>query len=431
MKVLVIGQGGREHVLVWKLSQSPLVDKVFCAPGNAGTAKDGTNVEIPSSDIKGLIRFAKNEKIDLTIPGPEAPLVEGVVDAFQAAGLKIFGPSKAAAELEGSKVFSKELMKKAGVPTAEFKDFADLDDALRAVRERADEETGEYGSPIVVKADGLAAGKGVIICHTPAEAEEAVKSIMLTRTFGLAGNRIVIEDFLDGEEASILALVQGETIIALETSQDHKAAHDGDTGPNTGGMGAYSPAPLVTPELLGEIIESVLIPTVHSMKKEGRPFNGVLYAGLMITSKGPRVLEFNTRFGDPEAQPVLMRLKSDLAEILLAGAEERLHEVPELQWEERPAVCVVMASDGYPGSYEKGKEIKGLAEAANHDNVKVFHAGTRKKGDAVITDGGRVLGVTAIGQDISDAKDRAYAAVKEIRWQGSWYRTDISDKAKR
>ncbi|MEX2288152.1 MAG: phosphoribosylamine--glycine ligase [Planctomycetaceae bacterium] len=423
MKVLVVGQGGREHVLAWKLGQSRLVSQIFCAPGNAGTARDGTNVDIDSSDVERLVRFASAEKIDLTVVGSEAPLVAGIVDRFETAGLRVFGPTAKAAALEGSKIFSKELMRLANVPTSDFHVFETAGAANTFIEERTDQ-------PLVVKADGLAAGKGVIVCRNKTQAFAAVKQIMVDRGFGAAGDRIVIEEFLDGQEASILAIVDGNTIIPLEPAQDHKAAYDGDQGPNTGGMGAYSPAPLVTGELMDTIIEKVLIPTVHAMRKQGRPYRGILYAGLMITRQGPKVLEFNVRFGDPEAQPVLMRLKSDLAEVLLAAADGKLDSLAPLEWDERPAVCVVMASEGYPGPYQKGHVIRGIDEAEKLADVKVFHAGTARHGDSIVTDGGRVLGVTALGDNIPAAKLRAYQAVKRIRWDGAWCRKDISDKAR-
>lgn len=425
MKVLVVGQGGREHVLAWKLGRSPHVDEVFVAPGNAGTALDATNVNLMTSDTPGLVRFATEQKIDLTIIGPEAPLVAGLADTLREAGLLVFGPNRAAAELEGSKAFSKQFMHKHGVPTAEFRVFENPRDAFSYLEERPN-------IPLVVKADGLAAGKGVFVCSGSGEALEAVKEIGVKRAFGEAGGRIVIEERLTGQEASILAVVDGKTIIPLDTAQDHKPAYDDDRGPNTGGMGAYSPAPIVTPEMMDTIIDKILVPTVHGLSKIGRPFNGVLYAGLMLTAQGPRVLEFNVRLGDPEAQPVLMRLKTDLFELLHAAAKKELAEFPPLQWDPRPAVCVVMASEGYPGDYEKGHMIRGLEAAGAQDDVKVFHAGTKQQADGtIVTDGGRVLGVTALGDDLSDAKFRAYQAVKPIRWDGGWCRKDISDKARR
>lgn len=423
MKVLVVGRGGREHVLAWKLGRSPSVTEVFCAPGNAGTEIDATNVDVGDNDVERLVKFAAAEKVGLTVVGPEVPLVAGVVDAFMEAGLPVFGPSAKAAELEGSKAFSKDLMKQARVPTADYRVFDDAETAVAYVEDRSEQ-------PLVVKADGLAAGKGVCVCESKDEAVDAIRRIMVDRAFQEAGARIVVEERLAGEEASILALVDGKTILPLEPAQDHKPAYDDDRGPNTGGMGAYSPAPIVTPELMDEVVEKILVPTVHHMRREKRPFQGVLYAGLMITPQGPKALEFNVRFGDPEAQPVLMRLQSDLAQVLLAAVNGDLKNIDALEWDPRPAVCVVMASDGYPGPYEKGKPIRGLAEAARLEHVKVFHAGTARLGDEVVTDGGRVLGVTALGDDVANAKFRAYQAVKCIRWDGAWCRKDISDKAR-
>jgi len=423
MKVLVIGQGGREHALCWKLSQSPRVTNVYCAPGNAGTGLDVQNVDIGATDIARLVSFARKEKIDLTVVGPEAPLVDGLVDAFVTAKLRIFGPTKAAAQLEGSKVFFKEVMRKGNIPTAEGRTFTSADDAIRFLQERED-------SSHVVKADGLAQGKGVIVCSNKVEALDAIKRIMVTREFGAAGDRVVIEDRLQGQEVSVLAVVDGRTIIPLAPAQDHKAAWDNDQGPNTGGMGAYTPAPFATPELMEEVETKILIPTVHTLKRMGIDFRGILYAGIMLTPQGPKVLEFNVRLGDPETQPVLMRLKTDLFTLLSAAADGRLQDLPPLQWDPRPALCVVMAAEGYPGKYDKGHAIRGLDAAAQLPDVKVFHAGTTAKGDQVVTDGGRVLGVTAIGNDLDDAKRKAYEAVKCIRWQGAWCRKDISAKAR-
>lgn len=423
MKVLVIGQGGREHALVWKLKQSPSVTRVICAPGNAGTARDGENVEIQATDVPKLVKFAKKELIDLVIIGPEAPLVIGLTDALEKEGIKVFGPSMAAAELEGSKAFSKELMRQFSIPTAEFSIFKNADEAENYLNSR--EEV-----PLVVKADGLAAGKGVYVCANRQEALDAVSKIMRAKEFGKAGERVIIEERLDGQEVSILALVDGNTILPLETSQDHKAAYDDDKGPNTGGMGAYSPAPIVTPEMMLVIERQILVPTIHAMKRSKRAFKGVLYAGLMITNQGPKVLEYNVRFGDPECQPLLMRLKTDLAQVLMAAADGKLDELGPLEWDPRPAVCVVMAAAGYPGDYEKGSPIKGLDEADALPDSKVFHAGTTLRGADVVSDGGRVLGVTAIGDDIVNAKLKAYQAVKCIRWDGAWCRKDISDKAR-
>jgi phosphoribosylamine--glycine ligase len=423
MKVLVVGQGGREHVLVWKLSQSPGCEKIYCAPGNAGTAEDATNIDIAATDTERLVRFAVAEKIDLAVIGPEAPLVAGLADALVQAGIRTFGPSAAASQLEGSKAFAKEIMRQAKVPTADYRIFTSSADAISFIEER--EEV-----PLVVKADGLAAGKGVVVCSGRTEAIAAVRRAMEELEFGEAGRKIVIEECLVGQEVSILAVVDGTTIVPLEAAQDHKAAFDGDQGPNTGGMGAYSPAPFATPELMDTVIKGILVPTVHTLAKKGMTFRGILYAGLMLTSQGPKVLEFNVRFGDPEAQPVLMRLKTDLLKLLVAAADGKLDRLPPLEWDPRPALCVVMASEGYPGDYAKGLPIRGLEDAAHVADAKVFHAGTTRVGDQIVTDGGRVLGVTAIGHDLSIAKRQAYAAVKKIRWEGAWCRKDISDKAR-
>ena len=425
MKVLVVGSGGREHALIWKLKQSPSVEQLFCAPGNAGTGLDCTNVDISATDIPQLISFAQKQQIDLTVIGPEAPLVIGIVDEFQKAGLRVFGPSRKAAELEGSKKFAKEVMRKANVPTADFRVFTNAAEAISYIEER------EEGDRFVIKADGLAAGKGVTVCSNNEEARAAIKRMLIQREFGEASQRIVVEDRLEGEEASLLAFVDGNTIVPLEAAQDHKAAHDGDVGPNTGGMGAYSPTPVVTMEIVDTVVEKILIPMVHEMNKEGRPFRGCLYAGLMLTNQGPKVLEFNVRLGDPETQAVLFRLKSDLAQIMYAAAEGKLDQIEPLEWDPRPAVCVVMASGGYPGDFEKGHPIRGLEEAALVPETKVFHAGTKLVAGQIVNDGGRVLGVTAIGETISEAKLRAYQAVKCIRWDGAWCRKDISDKATR
>jgi len=424
MNVLVVGGGGREHALVWKISQSSRVDRVFVAPGNAGTALDAENIAIGNSeaDFPELIKFAKQNDVSLTIVGPEAPLDAGLVDAFQEEKLPVFGPAKAAAQLEASKVFCKDLLRDADVPSGDYQVFRDADNAIHYLRERED-------TPIVVKADGLAAGKGVIVCENCQEAVEAVERIARDKAFGSAGDRVLIEERLTGQEASVLAITDGRTLVTLQPAQDHKAAHDGDTGPNTGGMGAYCPAPLVDDEKLHWIEEHVLVPTVHAMKRDKRPFSGILYAGLMMTYQGPKVLEYNVHFGDPECQPLLMRLKTDLVDILEAAIEGRLDRIGPLEWDPRPAVCVVMASEGYPGSYEKGRPIRGLEDAAKLPDVKVFHAGTAEKGGQIVNSGGRVLGVTALGDNISKAKLQAYTAVKCIRWDGAWCRKDISDKA--
>ncbi|MBI5643483.1 MAG: phosphoribosylamine--glycine ligase [Deltaproteobacteria bacterium] len=420
MKVLIIGSGGREHALAWKLSKSSLVEKLFIAPGNPGTAEVGKNVAIPAEDIEGLKEFAKKEGIGLTIVGPELPLTLGIVDSFTREGLRAFGPTKRAAELEGSKVFSKDLMLKHNIPTAHYKKFDNPDFARSYI--------DTHNPPFVVKADGLAAGKGVVICHTREEAYTAVDLIMKQKAFGVAGKRIIVEEFLTGEEASFLAITDGKTVVPLAPAQDHKAIFDGDKGPNTGGMGAYSPTPVITPELEAEIMKTVMIPTVKAMELEGRPYKGVLYAGLMISGGKPKVLEFNCRFGDPETQPILMRLEDDLLELLMAAIEGRLQGV-RLKWSEKAAVCVVMSSRGYPGEYLKGTEIHGLKEAAKLDNVVVFHAGTALKAGKVVTSGGRVLGVTALGDGIQEAIERAYEAAGKISWEGAYYRRDIGKKA--
>lgn len=426
MKVLVVGGGGREHALAWKISQSDRVDRVFVAPGNAGTALGAEacieNVGIADGDILRLVEFAKNNRIGLAVIGPEAPLAAGVVDAMTEAGIRVFGPNQRAAELEASKIFCKNLLRHADVPSADFRTFRDSKSALAHLNER--EET-----PLVVKADGLAAGKGVIVCDTREEAIEAVERIAGAREFGDAGEQLVIEERLVGQEVSVLAITDGQAIVSMPAAQDHKPAHDGDRGPNTGGMGAYSPTPLVTEETMDFVYEKILVPTVHQMKRSRRPFRGVLYAGLMLTKHGIKVLEYNVRFGDPECQPLMMRLESDLVEVLEATVEGRLEKMEPMRWDPRPAICVVMASEGYPGKYEKGHPIRGLDDAAKVADVKVFHAGTVLKEGQTITNGGRVLGVTALGDTISAAKLNAYTAVKCIRWDGAWCRKDISDKA--
>ncbi len=427
MNVLVVGNGGREHALAWKIAQSSRVERLFVAPGNAGTALDAENVDIATTDFGKLIDFARSNSVELTVVGPEAPLAAGIVDAFNEAKLRVFGPAGPAAQLEGSKVFCKNLLRNADVPTADYHVFQDAESATRFVMDRYTDDDEDV--PLVVKADGLAAGKGVIVCQKRQEVLDAIDRVARQREFGDAGDSMVIEERLDGQEASVLAITDGRTILTLPPAQDHKPAHDGDTGPNTGGMGAYCPAPLVDGEMLQWIEEHVLVPTVHALKRGRTPFKGVLYAGLMITNQGPKVLEYNVRFGDPECQPLLMRLKTDLVDILDAAVDDRLEELDGIDWDPRPAVCVVMASEGYPGSYEKGKPIRGLAEADALPDVKVFHAGTTMSGDEVVTNGGRVLGVTALGESIAAAKLQAYTAVKCIRWQGGWCRKDISDKA--
>lgn len=426
MNVLVLGKGGREHALVWKLAKSPRAKRVFCAPGNAGTAQVGTNVPIDTTpnDFDRLIRFAKKEKIDLVVVGPEDPLAAGITDAMQKEGLRVFGPTREAAQLEASKVFAKELMHKADVPTAEYQVFDHPDPA------RYYAQTRDY--PVVVKADGLAAGKGVVVCSTPEDAAAAIDRIMVREEFGRAvGRRVVIEKRLDGQELSLFAFVAGRAIVPCPPCQDHKPLLDGDAGPNTGGMGAYCPAPIGTAELLADVEENVLVPVVHAMKRGRTPFRGLLFTGLMATNQGPRVLEFNVRFGDPETQPLLMRMKTDLLDVLEAVVDDRLADLGEVAWDPRPAVSVVLASQGYPGPYPKDRVISGLDEAAKVPDVQVFHAGTKRDADAVVTDGGRVLAVTALGDTLAAAKARAYEAVAKIRFAGMHYRKDIADKALR
>jgi len=420
MKVLVIGSGGREHALVWKIAQSPLVKKVYCAPGNAGIAELAECVPIPAANIQTLLDFARREKIDLTVVGPEGPLAEGIVDLFQKEGLRIFGATRRAAEIESSKSFAKSLMTKYRIPTARGRSFKNHDQARRYL--------SQAGTPVVVKADGLAAGKGVIVCETEKEASEALDRIMIKHEFGDAGDQVVIEECLRGEEASFLAFTDGRTVLAMPTSQDHKAIYDDDRGPNTGGMGAYSPAPVVDRLIHQRVMNEVMIPTVKAMAAEGRPYQGVLYAGLMIDRDQIKVLEFNGRFGDPEAQPLLMRIKSDIVPILQAVIDGRLDQ-STLDIDERASVCVVMASAGYPGSYSKGLPIKGLDAAKRVKDAVVFHAGTARKEKAVVTDGGRVLGVTALGDTVGEAIAKAYQVVGKISWEGAYCRKDIGRKA--
>ena len=421
MRVLIVGDGGREHALAWKIGQSTRVERVFVAPGNAGTTSVAENVDILDTDVPRLVEFAKQNSIDLAVVGPEAPLAAGAVDAFSAEGIRAFGPNARAAELEASKVFCKNLLRHADVPSAEFRTFTSAEEAKAYLAERED-------VAVVVKADGLAAGKGVIVCDNREQALEAVDRIATEKAFGPAGNQLVIEERLVGQEASVLAITDSQTILTMPAAQDHKPALDGDRGPNTGGMGAYCPTPLVTNETIAAIEEKVLVPTVHQMKRSRRPFRGVLYAGLMITKQGIKVLEYNVRFGDPECQPLMMRLQSDLVDVMQAAVEGRLDELEPLKWDPRPSVCVVMASEGYPGSYEKGHVIRGLSEAERVPDVHVFHAGTAISDGKVITNGGRVLGVTALGDSLAKAKLQAYTAVKCIRWDGAWCRKDIADK---
>jgi phosphoribosylamine--glycine ligase len=496
LKILVIGKGGREHALCWKLKQSPRVTTVYCAPGNAGTALDVQNVPIEPGDHRGLVQFARREGIGLTVVGPEEPLVRGLVDVFQREGLRIFGPRKDAAELEGSKVFAKDLMRQAGIPTADYRIFRSAPDAehyvmsrevalvvrsrgrstirhtlhcrtaaeaIEAVERILDpremlspgvqveiEERGSrrvYGSVaearefvlgrpvgLVLKADGLAAGKGVYVCGNLRQALEAIDQIMVRRIFGQAGDRLLIEERLDGHETSVLALTDGRTIVPLESSQDYKRAFDRDEGPNTGGMGAFSPTPRVTPDLMEQVEREILVPIVHALKRARRPFRGVIYAGLMLTNQGPKVLEFNVRFGDPETQVILMRLKSDLLDALEAVVDERLDSLV-MEWDERPSVTVVMASEGYPGHYERDHPIENLEAAERSGDVKVFHAGTTLRTEPatsreprVVSDGGRVLSVTALGATLADARNRAYEAVHAIRFPGGYFRHDIAER---
>ena len=420
MKVLVIGGGGREHAIVWKLSQSKMVDKIYCCPGNAGIAEIAECIDVRQDDFQALLDFVKYEWIDLTIVGPEAPLSIGIVDFFEKEGRRIFGPSKAAARLESSKAFSKDLMRSHGIPTAEYKVFTSYIHAEEYVKFK--------GTPIVIKADGLAAGKGVFIAATMDEAMDALKQIMKDKVFGKAGDRVLIEECLQGEEASFMAFTDGKTIVPMVSSQDHKRIFDNDKGPNTGGMGAYSPAPVITPELETVVLEKIMKPTIKALKSEGIAYKGVLYAGLMIDRGKPYVLEFNCRLGDPETQPVLSRLQSDLMEIAMAVTDERLSEV-RIEWKKDPAVCVVISSGGYPGKYKKGDAITGIGDANKIEGVHVFHAGTAFRDSDIVTAGGRVLGVTATGSSIAAAKKQAYEAIDKIKFAGMHYRRDIADRA--
>ena len=420
MKILIIGSGGREHVLAWKIKQSPLVKEIYCAPGNGGISKIAECVDISADDIPALIRFASEKEIDLTVVGPEAPLVAGIVDAFEREKLKVFGPSKEAAQLEGSKVFAKEFMYEWNIPTAGFQKFCIIEEAKEYLR--------QVMFPVVVKADGLAAGKGVIICRDFIEAEKAVDEIMAERIFQEAGNQIIIEECLEGEEVSILAISDGDHYCLLDSSQDHKRIFDDDVGPNTGGMGAYSPAPILTEKLYKTIENRIIDPVIRGMQKSGTPFKGVLYAGLMITFDGPMVLEFNVRFGDPETQAILPRMKSDIVELMLASCDGQVGNV-KLEWDKRSCVCVVMSSGGYPDEYEKGKEISGLKDAEKIKDTVVFHAGTKKEDGKIVTSGGRVLGVTSLGNGIETAIEQVYNAVDKINFERCFFRRDIGAKA--
>ena len=422
MKVLLIGSGGREHALAWKMAQSPKVEKVFVAPGNAGTATEEgiENIAIDAEDIQGLLKYALTNEIDLTVVGPEAPLVKGVVDLFNEAGLKCFGPTKGAAQLEGSKAFSKDFFARHNIPTATYGNFTDIDKAIAYIKRQ--------GAPIVIKADGLAAGKGVILAETEDEAILAVRDMLAGNSFGDAGHRVVIEEFLTGEEASIIVIADGKNYLPMATSQDHKARDNGDTGPNTGGMGAYSPAPVVTPEISQKIMQDVIEPTIKGMADEGHPFTGFLYAGMMIDPQGNvKVLEYNVRFGDPETQPIMMRLQSDLVDLLEAALQGKLDQ-QSIEWDERSSLGVVMAADGYPDAYATGDVITGIPEEDN--NSKVFHAGTAiNDNNELINSGGRVLCVVGLGGNITQAQKVAYKALNKINWKSAYYRTDIGHRA--
>ncbi|HEV8681133.1 MAG TPA: phosphoribosylamine--glycine ligase [Stellaceae bacterium] len=421
MRVLVIGSGGREHALCWAIAASPLVERVFCAPGNAGIAEEAECVALAGGDIAGIIAFSRRAAIDFVVVGPEAPLVAGLVDALEGEGIAAFGPSAAAAALEGSKGFMKDLCARENIPTAAYRRFHDAAAAKAYIAER--------GAPIVVKADGLAAGKGVVVAADVAEACAAVDAALGHGRFGAAGAEIVVEECLIGEEASFFALVDGADALPLAAAQDHKRVGDGDTGPNTGGMGAYSPAPMVTPAIEGEVMERIILPTVRAMRREGRPVKGVLYAGLMLTEAGPKLLEYNVRFGDPECQPLMMRLRSDLLPALIAARDGNLRHV-DLRWYDESAICVVMAAHGYPDDPLRGTEIRGLDRAAGDPEVKIFHAGTRRDGDRLVADGGRVLGVTALGRDLALARERAYRAVDQIDWPEGFCRRDIGGRGR-
>jgi phosphoribosylamine--glycine ligase len=422
MKILVIGSGGREHALVWKISQSPKVTKIYCAPGSAAIEELAETVAIAPEQIERLASFAATKNIDLTVVGPELPLTLGVADLFEERGLRIFGPNRLAAQLEGSKAFAKEMLRQNGIPTAAFSTFTDAAAAKNFIAKQK--------TPIVVKADGLAGGKGVLICATRAEADAAVDEILVDKVFGPAGEKVVLEEFLEGEEASFMALTDGAHVLPLASCQDHKRVFDNDEGPNTGGMGAYSPAPVVTPEVHQSILTDILSPLLAGLKKKNIRYRGVIYVGLMITGAGPKVLEFNARFGDPECQAIMMRLKSDIVELMEAVIDQKLSEC-RIEWHERPAVCVVLSAAGYPGNYDKGREIHGLENLRDWPDGFVFHAGTTKKDNRWITNGGRVLGVTARGKDIAAAVAEAYRAAGKISWDGMHFRTDIARRALR
>ncbi len=420
MKVLVIGSGGREHAICWKLSQSPKLTKLYAAPGNAGMAEIAEIVDIPAKDQESLLKFVKKEAIDLVVVGPEAPLVDGIVDKFEKEGIKIFGPTKFGAQLEGSKVFSKEMMKKLDIPTADFEVFSDAEGAMNCI--------ARHGVPIVIKVDGLAGGKGVVVAASMPKAMEAIHLHMVKKVFGRAGDRVIIEECLSGEEASIIAVTDGTTVHLLASSQDHKRLYEGDHGPNTGGMGAYSPAPVVTADVEKEVLKRVFMPIVREFKDRGHPFKGFLYAGIMMTPKGFRVLEFNTRLGDPETQAILPRMKNDLLEVMLATVEERLHSM-KLEWKDEDCVCVVIAAEGYPESYETGKKIAGISIAKEDHDIHVFHAGTKRENGEIVTAGGRVLNVVGSGRSFFEALSKTYNAVEKIFFDKMYYRKDIGHRA--
>lgn len=421
MRVLVIGSGGREHALVWKIKQSPKVEKIFCAPGNAGTSEFADNIPIAADDIEGLLQFAMKKEIGLTVVGPEQPLVMGIVDRFEVKGLRIFGPSASAAELEGSKSFSKDIMQKYGLPTAEYKIFTSAESATKYIQAK--------NCPLVVKADGLAAGKGVLLCRSSREALVAVDTIMRQRLFGEAGDQIVVEEFLEGQEISVLAFSDGQTVLLMDSAQDHKAVYDGDIGPNTGGMGAYSPAPVFTEIMQQKVRDKIMLPMVRAMQQEGRTYKGILYAGLMLTKTGPQILEFNARFGDPETQPLMVRMETDIIPLFEACIDGTLGQC-QVNWKNNSSVCVVMTAEGYPGTYQKGEIISGLKNANSTPEVVVFHGGTKEQDGKVLTNGGRVLGVTATGANTESAIQKAYDAVGKVNWRGVHYRKDIGSRGR-
>lgn len=426
MRILIVGSGGREHAIAWKIAQSPKVEKLYCAPGNAGIASVAECVNIKATDIPTLLSFAKEQKIDLAVIGPESPLIMGITDEFKAAGIPVFGPSGKAAAIEGSKVFSKELMAKYKIPSADFRSFEDADAAKAYIESISNGDD----CPIVIKADGEALGKGVFVCTKKTEAMDAIKAVMVDKIFGKAGDRLIAEELLVGQEASLMAFTDGKTVLPMVPVQDHKRALDGDLGPNTGGMGCYSPVPVVTPELYSEVLETIIKPTIEAMRAEGRPYTGVLYTGIILTEKGPKVLEYNARFGDPETQVVLPLMESDMVDLIMSAVSCSLDSF-EISWYNEAVVCVVIASGGYPGAYESGKPISGLKEADDLDGVTVFHAGTKLSDGNTVTSGGRVLGVTGRGKDIRSAIEKAYSGVEKIKFEGMQYRKDIGAKALR